>query len=181
MTFNIDDVLEVLQIVKECKDTEIHIDTGEMKLSLSKGKVSGGGIGFINPGVVTQEAGSIATATAVKPTAVAMTPTVEPKQESQNEAVAPQADINSEAASEEGLVSIKADVNSVFYRRPSPEEPSFVEVGDEVTEESVVCLLEVMKCFRQVMAGTRGRIEKICVESSSLVEEGTVLFLIRPE
>jgi len=45
----------------------------------------------------------------------------------------------------------------------------------------VVCLLEVMKCFRQVMAETRGRIVKICAESNSLVEEGTVLFLIAPE
>ena len=38
MSFNIDDVLEVLALVKECKDTELHIDTGEMKLSLVKGK-----------------------------------------------------------------------------------------------------------------------------------------------
>ena len=70
---------------------------------------------------------------------------------------------------------------SVFYRRPSPDESPFVEVGSEVKEDTVVCLLEVMKCFRQVMAETRGTIEKICVESNNLVEEGTVLFLIRPE
>ena len=81
----------------------------------------------------------------------------------------------------EGLVPIKANVTSVFYRRPSPEEPPFVEVGDEVQEDTVVCLLEVMKCFRQVMAETRGHIVKICAESNSLVEEGSVLFLIHPE
>ena len=43
MTLNIDDVLEVLQIVRETKDTELHIDTGEMKLSITRGKVSGTG------------------------------------------------------------------------------------------------------------------------------------------
>ena len=74
-----------------------------------------------------------------------------------------------------------ANVTSVFYRKPSPDEPAFVEVGDEVQEDTVVCLLEVMKCFRQVLAGVKGRIEKICVESNNLVEEGTVIFLIRPE
>ena len=42
MSFNIDDVMEVLALVKECKDTELYIDTGEMKLSLVKGKVSSG-------------------------------------------------------------------------------------------------------------------------------------------
>jgi biotin carboxyl carrier protein len=57
----------------------------------------------------------------------------------------------------------------------------FVEEGDEVEQETVICLLEVMKCFLQVTADTKGCIEKICVESNNLVEEGTVLFLIRPE
>jgi len=182
MTLNIDDVLEVLQIVRECKDTELHIDTGEMKLSLTRGKVSGGGSGFINPAAVAQEPDAVAQVKAVEPAAATAVPAVEPEEEPQAEAAAtPQADVQSEAVSEEGLVPITADVTSVFYRRPNPEESAFVEVGDEVQEETIVCLLEVMKCFRQVMAGARGRIEKICVESNSLVEEGTVMFLIRPE
>ena len=54
MTLNIDDVLEVLQIVRETKDTELHIDTGEMKLSISRGTVSGTGSGFIEQGTVAQ-------------------------------------------------------------------------------------------------------------------------------
>jgi acetyl-CoA carboxylase biotin carboxyl carrier protein len=95
-------------------------------------------------------------------------------------ATAPAAEKPTEEAVEEGLVPVKANVTSVFYRRPSPDEPPFVEVGDEVQEDTVVCLLEVMKCFRQVTADVRGRIEKIGVESSELVENGTVLFWIRP-
>jgi acetyl-CoA carboxylase biotin carboxyl carrier protein len=177
MTFNIDDVMEVLKIVRECKDTELHIDTGEMKLSIAKGKVSGGGSSFMNP------AAAIAA-----PASVAVTPAAEPQQVQQVEAVAapaptptPQAVVESEPVSEEGLIPVKSDVTSMFYRSPSPEEPVFIELGDKVEEDTVVCLLEVMKCFRQVMAETRGTIEKICVESNNLVEEGTVLFLIRPE
>ncbi len=80
-----------------------------------------------------------------------------------------------------GLVPVKANVTSVFYRRPAPNDPPFVEVGDQVQEDTVICLLEVMKCFRQVTAEVKGRIEKILVESNTLVEQGTVLFLIRPE
>ena len=182
MTLNIDDVLEVLEIVKECKDTELHIDTGEMKLSLTRGKVSGGGSGFINQGAVAQDAAAVTPVKAAEPEAVTAAPVVEAEEEPQAEAApAPQADVESEAVSEEGLVPITADVTSIFYRKPSPEEPAFIEVGDEVEPDTIVCLLEVMKCFRQVMAGTRGRIEKICVESNSLVEEGTVMLLIRPD
>ena len=176
MAFNIDDVLEVLELVKECKDTELYIDTGEMKLSLVKGKVGGGGRSFFGPEFVPQEQPALESS-AASPASVA-----EVKKKPQAAATpAPQAKAQPEAIAEEGLVPIKANVTSVFYRRPSPEESPFVEVGDEVQEDTVVCLLEVMKCFRQVMAETRGRIAKICVESNSLVEEGTVMFLIDPE
>jgi len=175
MTFSIDDVMEVLKIVRECKDTELHIDTGEMKLSLVKGKISSSGAGFLNPVAVAQNPAPAAQVETAAP-AAAPVPAPPPKA-----APTPAAETESEPVSEEGLVPVTANVTSVFYRKPSPEESAFVEVGDSVEEDTVVCLLEVMKCFRQVMAGTRGVIEKICVESNNLVEEGTVLFLIRPE
>jgi acetyl-CoA carboxylase biotin carboxyl carrier protein len=181
MTLNIDDVLEVLEIVRECKDTELHIDTGEMKLSITRGKVSGQGGGFIEQSTVAQEPAAVAQVEAAPPAAVIAAPVAEPQEEPQEEAAALQAEAESEAVSEEGLIPVTADVTSVFYRKPSPEDSAFVEVGDEVEEDTIVCLLEIMKCFRQVMAGTRGRIEKVCVESSNLVEEGTVMFLIRPD
>lgn len=185
MTLNIDDVLEVLKIVQECKDTELYIDTGEMQLSIARGKVSGGGANLMNPATGVQDSNA-----AVEVEAAAATAAPVAAAQDQPKAVdspapqadpAPQAVAASATESEEGLLPIKADVTSVFYRRPSPEEPAFIELGDEVKEDTVICLLEVMKCFRQVMAETRGRIAKICVESNSLVEEGTVMFLIRPE
>ena len=85
------------------------------------------------------------------------------------------------SSSSNDLVSIKSNVTSVFYRKPSPDEPPFVEVGDKVTPDTVICLLEVMKCFRSIGAGVSGTVEEILVESGDLVEEGTVLFLIRPD
>ncbi len=81
----------------------------------------------------------------------------------------------------DGLVPIVASVNSVFYRRPSPGEPCFVEEGDQVNEDTVVCLMEIMKCFRSVAAGVKGKVEKIIAESGKLVKKGDVLMLIRPE
>ncbi len=80
----------------------------------------------------------------------------------------------------EELIPIKARMTSVFYRRPSPEEPPFVEIGHKITENTVVCLLEVMKCYTSVISGVSGTVEKICVESGQLVKKDTVLFLIRP-
>jgi acetyl-CoA carboxylase biotin carboxyl carrier protein len=81
----------------------------------------------------------------------------------------------------DGLVPIVASVNSVFYRRPSPGEPPYVEEGSQVNEDTVVCLMEIMKCFRSVSAGVKGKVEKIFAESGKMVKKGEVLMLIRPE
>ncbi|MBE0597310.1 MAG: hypothetical protein IH614_08575 [Desulfuromonadales bacterium] len=174
MGFTIEDVLDALKIVKECKDAELHIDTGELKLSLFKGEVGDNSRTLVNSSGVACQTSPAAPA-APSAAAVAAPRAAEPK------AVAAPAADKVSAVAEEGLIPIKANVTSVFYRRPSPEEPSFVEVGDLVQEDTVVCLLEVMKCFRQVTADVRGRVEKVCVESSDLVHAGTVMFLIRPD
>lgn len=181
MSFDIDDVMEVLKIIRECNDTELHIDTGELKLSLTKGKVHSSSAGFFGPGAAAQNpvpAIAAPVAAAAEPVAAAAAPAARPQQAAADK---PDPKPGAELASDEGLVPVTANVTSVFYRKPSPEEPPFVEVGDVVEEDTVICLLEVMKCFRQVMAGTRGVVAKICAESNNLVEQGSVLFLIRPE
>lgn len=85
-----------------------------------------------------------------------------------------------EPEQEEGLVAIKAPILGTFYRRPSPKEPPFVEVGGFVKEDDTVCLIEVMKVFSTVKAGISGRIQKVCAESGELVEFEQVLFLVKP-
>ena len=81
----------------------------------------------------------------------------------------------------DGLVALEASVTSVFYRRPSPGDPCFVEEGDQVNEDTVVCLLEIMKCFRSISAGVKGKVEKIVADSGALIQKGGVVMLIRPD
>ncbi len=81
----------------------------------------------------------------------------------------------------DGLVPIQASVASVFYTRPSPGEPPFVQEGDQVDADTVVCLLEIMKCFRSIPAGVKGTVEKVLVESGELVQKGDAVMVIRPE
>jgi acetyl-CoA carboxylase biotin carboxyl carrier protein len=56
-----------------------------------------------------------------------------------------------------------------------------VEEGDRVNEDTVVCLLEIMKCFRSTPAGVKGTVEKILVGNGEMVNKGDVLMLIRPD
>ncbi len=192
MSFSMEDVMEVIQIVKACKDTELHIDTGEIKLSIFKGDVgnsAGRAMAFAAPAAQNAQPAAVAPAPASAPAAAPVCH-AEPAEGWDGHGIMPDSQTvcevtaasapKAEEISEEGLVPVKASVTSVFYRKPSPEEPAFVEVGDEVQEDTVLCLLEVMKCYRQVMAETKGTIAKICVESNSLVERGSTLFLIKP-
>jgi acetyl-CoA carboxylase biotin carboxyl carrier protein len=78
-------------------------------------------------------------------------------------------------------VTVVAPVVGAFYRSPKPGAPPFAEVGDEVTEDSTVGLVEVMKMFNSVTAGVRGRVVEILVENGDFVEYGQALMTIRSE
>jgi biotin carboxyl carrier protein len=81
----------------------------------------------------------------------------------------------------ESLVAVEASVNSVFYAQPNPGEPPFVKAGDQVEEDTVVCLLEIMKCFRSVPAGVKGTVEKVVAVNAEMVKKGEAIMYIKPE
>ena len=66
-----------------------------------------------------------------------------------------------------------------FYKSPSPDEKAYVQVGDKVTNESTVCILEAMKLFNEIQAETTGEIVEILVEDGQMVEYGQPLFKVK--
>ena len=79
-----------------------------------------------------------------------------------------------------GLIKIESPMVGTFYASASPDKPSFVSIGASVGPNSVVCLIEAMKIFNEINAGTTGTIEKILVKSGDAVEFGQAIFLVRP-
>lgn len=73
---------------------------------------------------------------------------------------------------------IHAPLVGTFYSAPSPAEPLFVKIGDQVEEETVVCIIEAMKVMNEIKAGVRGKISEILVENAQPVEFGTPLFRV---
>jgi acetyl-CoA carboxylase biotin carboxyl carrier protein len=65
-----------------------------------------------------------------------------------------------------------------FYGSPSPDEPPFVKVGDKVTPQTVVCIIEAMKVMNEVKANTTGTVTEVLVENGHPVEFGSKLILI---
>lgn len=97
-----------------------------------------------------------------------------------------QAGNNEEAAKKEekddeaNLIPIKSPMVGTFYRKPAPEKPSFVNVGDNVNEETVVCIIEAMKLFNEIEAEVSGKIVKVLVDDATPVEFDQALFLVEP-
>ena len=94
---------------------------------------------------------------------------------------APVATEKTEAASDDSkYITIKSPMIGTFYRKPSPDKDVFVNVGSEVKNDTVVCVIEAMKLFNQIEAEVSGKIVKILVDDASPVEYDQPLFLVDP-
>jgi acetyl-CoA carboxylase biotin carboxyl carrier protein len=77
-------------------------------------------------------------------------------------------------------ITIKSPMIGTFYRSSTPDKPSFVNVGDEISNGSVLCIIEAMKLFNEIESEVSGRVVKVLVDNSSPVEYDQPLFLVEP-
>lgn len=80
---------------------------------------------------------------------------------------------------EEG-VYIKSPMVGTFYRSPSPDSPSYVDVNAKFSEKTVVCIIEAMKVMNEIQAEMKGTIVEVLVENGQAVEFGQPLFKVQP-
>ena len=94
----------------------------------------------------------------------------------------PNIEENSEIHIEESdrNIIIKSPIIGTFYRKPSPDKPAFVEVGQTIGEGDVLCVIEAMKLFNEIESEVSGKIIKILVDDQSPVEFDQPLFVIDP-
>ena len=78
------------------------------------------------------------------------------------------------------LITIKAPIIGTFYRKPAPDKANFVEIGDQISEGSILCVIEAMKLFNEIESEYSGKIVKILVENASPVEYDKPLFIVDP-
>lgn len=80
----------------------------------------------------------------------------------------------------EGGIAIKAPMVGTFYRSASEGVEPFIKVGQEVSEDTTVCLIEAMKTFNEIKAEKSGIVVKICVENAQPVQYDDPLFILKP-
>ena len=160
-----DDVLEILNLIEQSHFDYFRLQSDDLNLTVSKG-------GYI----------PLASDAAPAPAPAAKEGTGESAlAEVSNPAAAEPAPLPEETPLPEGLVAIAAPMVGTFYRASEPGADPFVEVGSRVDADTTVGLVEVMKVFTSIPAGTAGIISEIVVANAQFVEKGTVLFFITPD
>lgn len=84
------------------------------------------------------------------------------------------------ATDDSKYITVKSPIIGTFYRKPAPDKPVFVEVGTEIKEGDVLCVIEAMKLFNEIESEVSGKIVKVLVDDSSPVEFDQPLFLVDP-
>jgi len=78
------------------------------------------------------------------------------------------------------LVPVKSPIVGTFYHAPSPDAAPFISVGDKVSKDTVVCIIEAMKIMNEIKAEISGTVTEILVENGEPVEYGQPLFMVKP-
>ncbi|MFW0759802.1 acetyl-CoA carboxylase biotin carboxyl carrier protein [Staphylococcus cohnii] len=156
---NFKEIKELIEILDQSSLTEINIEDKGNIVNLKKEKETE----IITPQVSQQPMQQIA-----------------PQQSAVSNQLDAQSSEETSASQEnDNLKTINAPMVGTFYKSPSPEESPYVQVGDSVSNESTVCILEAMKLFNEIQAEVTGEITEILVEDGQMVEYGQPLFKVK--
>jgi acetyl-CoA carboxylase biotin carboxyl carrier protein len=156
-----DDVQEIVRLLDSSPFDELHLATDRFKLTLRRSGAGGW----------TQETRTLS-APRVTRSDGAEAATLASNAADSGAQRATVADAQPTA---EGVVEVRTPIIGTFYRAPKPGAAPFVEVGTEVTPETVIGIVETMKLMNCVYAGTRGRVVEVCAGDGKFVEQDQVL------
>lgn len=162
MPLSFKEVADIMKIIDSSNCEELVLEMEGVKLAVRRGSSSGAGtpppLSAATPQAGASPAPASAPAPAGQPAATNPAPTGDAT----------------------GAFTEKAPMVGTFYRRPSPEEPPFVEVGSKVKPGDPLCMIEVMKLYTTIAASTEGVVAAVLVDDATLVEFDQPLFIIRP-
>jgi acetyl-CoA carboxylase biotin carboxyl carrier protein len=155
------DIKAIIDLMKKNSISEFELERQEFKIKLKRGSMNVAGEDLPNQ-VYMPQLTALSPANVSAPAASAVTSLAAP------------------AASASNEIEIKSPMIGTFYRSPSPEAGSYVEIGTEVNADSVVCIIEAMKVMNEIKAEVRGVVTQILVENAKPVEFGQPMFKVRP-
>ncbi len=162
----LEEIQELIKFVAKSGATEVDLEFEGMKISIKSPPKKRRGQTEEPIAIVQQPTQIVAPPASVSTTPVAAQPAVESKEES--------------ATDDSNLITIKASMIGTFYRASSPDKPPFANVGDEIKEGDIICIIEAMKLFNEIESEVSGKIVKVLVDDTTPVEFDQPLFLVDP-
>ncbi|MDH3240330.1 MAG: acetyl-CoA carboxylase biotin carboxyl carrier protein subunit [Alphaproteobacteria bacterium] len=169
-----EDVVEILRLIEESDFEFFRLRSGDLNLTVSKK-------GYVPAGFDGPASGAPVPAQAPPPQPAGEAPVPKPESGTGGAAGAQPAALPEAEARREGLTPITAPMVGTFYRAPEPGADPFVEVGGRVDADTTVGLVEVMKVFTSIPAGTAGTIAEVVAANAQFVQKGEVLYFIEPD
>ena len=167
---DIKEIQELIKFVAKSGATEVNLEIDNVKISIKSPAKKGA----VPETTIIQQIPVAQGAPAVMPVAAAPAPA--PASEAPA-AKAPAADKSSE---EDKYITVKSPMIGTFYRKPSPDKDTFVNIGDTIKPGDVLCVVEAMKLFNEIESEVSGKIVKVLVDDSTPVEYDQPLFLVDP-
>jgi acetyl-CoA carboxylase biotin carboxyl carrier protein len=161
-----DDLLQIVELIKSAESfSEFHLKIGDIELDLRKA----------DAGAAAPRA---ATASTPPPAAdVTASAKLEPAPAGHVASTPAGAAVEVPA----GAVTIKSPMVGTFYRSPEPGAKPFVEVGQRVSADTTVCIIEVMKLMNSIAAGCEGTVTHVLANDAEAVDVGQLLIIIDPK
>jgi acetyl-CoA carboxylase biotin carboxyl carrier protein len=78
-------------------------------------------------------------------------------------------------------VEVRAPMSGVFYRKPAPDQPPYVEVGDVVKKKQILALLETMKVFQKIKSPIAGKVLEVVAQNESPLADNDLMFILETD
>lgn len=163
----VQEIREIIKLIDQSSIDEFVYESDGTKVKLKKNGIQ------VSTEAVTTTLKPVTEQREVPVKEVTVAPTEE-KNEVKADEVVKDSNVN-----DSSLHKINSPMVGTFYKSSSPESPAYVNAGDKVKEDSVVCIVEAMKLFNEIEAEVTGEIVEILVEDGQLVEYGQPLFLVK--
>ena len=179
MSLTHSDIAEIIKLVDQSTLDEFVVEVGDLKVEIRrKGAMPSAPARIAAPAAPAPSTPPPAAASPPEPPPPAPPPPAPPAPASAQPESPPAPP--GEPVLGEGQVAVRSPMVGTFYRRPSPDEPAYVEVGSDVEADAPLGLVEVMKLYTTIYAKTAGRIARVCASDADLVEYDQLLFIIDP-
>ena len=155
------EIQNLIKFVAKSGASEVKLEMGDIKITIKTGSDSN--VAHQIPVAVQLPQAIAPTLQQVDPPQLIQSPAPETKAEEDTK-----------------YITIKSPIIGTFYRKPAPDKPVFIEVGQTISEGDVLCVIEAMKLFNEIESEVSGKIVKVLVDDSTPVEFDQPLFLVEP-